>query len=91
MPSQIHTYGATQFYMYTNCTQLCNIHQIAWYGQLLVTQDRYANARSLPRLDEQQDWKLINATEEDGYTIIEMERALETCDSQNDFTLSPVS
>ena len=32
--------------------------------------------------------RLINATEEDGYTIIEMERPLETCDSQDDFTLT---
>ena len=45
----------------------------------------------MPRLDEQQDWKLINATEEDGYTIIEMERALETCDSQDDLTLNVVN
>ena len=44
----------------------------------------------MPCLDEQQDWKLINATEEDGYTIIEMERALETCDSQDDITLNVV-
>ena len=57
----------------------------------VVTQDRYADARSLPRLDEQQDWKLIDAIEQDGYTIIEMERPLETCDSRDDFTLIVVN
>ena len=33
----------------------------------------------------------MNATEQDGYTIIEMERALETCDSQDDITLNVVN
>lgn len=54
-------------------------------------QDRYAFARTMPRLDEQQDWKLIDATEKDGYTIIEMERPIETCDTKDDITLNVVN
>ena len=70
---------------------LCRIVDYSIYLLVTYMQDRYAYTRDLPRLDEQQDWKLISATEQDGYTIIEMERPLETCDSRDDFTLNVVN
>ncbi len=57
----------------------------------LCMQDRYAYFFGLPRLDNQQDWTLINAREEDGFTVVEMERPLETCDVSDDLTLFVVS
>ena len=39
--------------------------------------------RSTPPIDEQQDWYLIRAEEEDGYTTLEFWRNFISCDSKD--------
>ena len=43
-------------------------------------QDRYAFARATPSNDVSQDWVLTGANEEGGFTTLQFERKLETCD-----------
>ena len=43
-------------------------------------QDRFATGRSLPQVDEQQDWILEAGEQEDGYTVLAFRRNLVTCD-----------
>ena len=59
-------------------------------------QDRYAFNRTIPSYDVSQDWELTGANEEGGFTTLQFERKLETCDpddiainfvSQTDYTL----
>ncbi|XP_032219319.2 DBH-like monooxygenase protein 1 isoform X2 [Nematostella vectensis] len=47
-------------------------------------QDRYAEAKALPVLDNQQDYKLDDASEEGGYTILKFTRKYDTCDAKQD-------
>ena len=54
-------------------------------------QDRYASAYQLPRLDNSQDWLLLNASEDVGYTVLEFMRDFQTCDLQDDRALNLVS
>ena len=53
-------------------------------------QDRYAFARATPRYDASQDWKLIGGSEEGGFTTLQFERQLETCD-EDDLAINFVS
>ena len=46
-------------------------------------QDRFAEMRTLPPIDDSQDWFLTFGEEEDGYTILEFYRNLSTCDAQD--------
>ena len=46
-------------------------------------QDRYAEGRFLPPIDESQDWFLTNSEEENGYTVLEFFRNLTSCDPQD--------
>ena len=50
---------------------------------LYVVQDRFAVAQSTPPVDIQQDWFLINAEEENGYTTLEFTRNYTSCDGNN--------
>ena len=55
----------------------------------LILQDRFAVNRVTPPIDQQQDWRLLSAEEEDGYTILEFTRKLVTCDDRDlDITVS---
>ena len=52
--------------------------------QLITSlQDRYAEMRTLPPIDDSQDWFLTFGEEEDGYTILEFYRNLTTCDARD--------
>jgi hypothetical protein len=46
--------------------------------------DCYASDKSTPIEDEEQDYKLIDGAEIDGYTILKFSRKLITCDEAND-------
>lgn len=49
----------------------------------LLTQDRYADAKALPPIDDKQDYTLIAARESNGETIIEFSRLWNTCDEKD--------
>jgi hypothetical protein len=51
-------------------------------GEGIVT-DRWASMLALPTVDDCQDWTLVSASEEDGYTTLEIKRALDTKDAQD--------
>jgi hypothetical protein len=46
--------------------------------------DCFASAESTPKTDKSQDWFLLEAAEQDGYTMLKYKRKLETCDRQYD-------
>ena len=49
----------------------------------MCIQDRYAERRELPPIDESQDWFLVSGQEKDGVTILEFSRKFITCDSRD--------
>jgi len=46
-------------------------------------QDRYAEGRFLPPIDDSQDWTLEYGEQENGYTVLEFSRNLTTCDPRD--------
>ena len=48
-----------------------------------MLQDRFAIDRFLPPVDESQDWFMVSSEEENGYTILEFNRKLTTCDDKD--------
>ena len=46
-------------------------------------QDRFADSRSLPPIDESQDWFITSGEEEHGFTVLEFSRNLTTCDPRD--------
>ena len=46
-------------------------------------QDRFADARARPPVDSQQDWNLVAGKEENGWTIMSFNRALQTGDTRD--------
>ena len=59
--------------------------------KLCIPQDYYVFSYEQPRLDISQDWVLLNATEDVGYTVLEFMRDFQTCDLQDDNTITFVS
>ena len=53
------------------------------YAHYALVQDRYADARELPRVDTSQDWLLSSGTEQDGFTVLEFSRDWVTCDDRD--------
>ena len=49
----------------------------------LPIQDRFADARARPPVDSQQDWNLVAGREENGWTIVSFNRALQTGDTRD--------
>ncbi|KAH9496439.1 DBH-like monooxygenase protein 2 [Bulinus truncatus] len=49
--------------------------------------DRYAPEYNVPPVDSQQDWKLIEASESNGYTTLVFIRQLVTCDKDSDLPI----
>ena len=52
-------------------------------NDIATLQDRFADFRATPTVDPQQDWTLLGAEEENGYTIVEFTRKLVTCDDRD--------
>ena len=57
---------------------------------LMILQDRYAYGRTTPSIDVSQDWALTGGNEEGGFTTLQFERRLDTCDP-NDTAIDVVS
>ena len=53
-------------------------------------QDRFADGRYLPDVDESQDWFLVNGEEQNGHTILEFTRNFKPCDP-NDLPIKVVA
>ena len=49
----------------------------------LLLQDRFADARSLPPVDKQQDYELTGFQESGGKTVLKFKRKFDTCDSRD--------
>ncbi|CAF1000533.1 unnamed protein product [Brachionus calyciflorus] len=49
--------------------------------------DTYATSKSTPLVDDEQNWDLLDASEQDGYTILKIKRKLITCDQGNDYDI----
>ncbi|KAI6652253.1 DBH-like monooxygenase protein 1 precursor [Oopsacas minuta] len=81
MAVQVETLGWVGLGFSPNGGMIDSDIMMAWVidGQVTLT-DRYAVSESLPELDLQQDFELIEGYEEDGKTTIEFCRKLETCD-----------
>ena len=47
---------------------------------IILLQDRYAYGRTTPSIDDSQDWVLTGGNEEGGFTTLQFERKLDTCD-----------
>ncbi len=52
-----------------------------------LSQDRHAEGRFLPAIDESQDWTLVGGEEENGRTILEFTRPFLSCDDDNDLDI----
>ncbi len=50
--------------------------------------DCYATGNAAPSADSSQDWVLLEANEQDGYTILKYKRKLQTCDTLYDRAVS---
>ena len=70
--------------------QQATVYDNGWHVMHLHIQDRYAFARTTPRLDVSQDWIMTGANEGSGFTTLQFERKLDTCD-QDDIAINFVS
>ena len=50
---------------------------------LSASQDRYAFGHYLPPIDKTQNWFLMSAMQDGGYTELEFSRSFTTCDHEN--------
>lgn len=48
-----------------------------------LSQDRYADEKATPLVDEQQDYKLADFQESDGKTLLKFMRKFDTCDPRD--------
>ncbi|KAK3703833.1 hypothetical protein QZH41_012443 [Actinostola sp. cb2023] len=51
--------------------------------RLWLQQDRYADAKALPSVDKKQDYKLLEAYEKNGETVLKFTRKYDTCDERD--------
>ena len=47
---------------------------------LIFFQDRYAHAKTIPSIDEQQDYEMTGFQESGGKTLLKFKRKFDTCD-----------
>ena len=50
---------------------------------MTLSQDRFADARSPPLIDDQKDWEFEFGEEQNGFTIIGFRRNYITCDDRD--------
>ena len=48
-----------------------------------LSQDRYADDKAIPLVDEQQDYKLADFQESDGKTLLKFTRKFDSCDPRD--------
>ena len=51
--------------------------------KLFILQDRYADSKAVPPIDDQQDYELTDSQESDGKTLLKFKRKFDTCDSRD--------
>ena len=51
--------------------------------KLFILQDRYADSKAVPPVDDQQDYELTNFQESDGKTLLKFKRKFDTCDPRD--------
>ena len=60
-----------------------SLHRKSTDFLILLLQDRFAEDRAPPTIDESQDWYLDDGVEENGFTILEFSRKFITCDDKD--------
>lgn len=60
----------------------CTYAQVCIFSFLLL-QDRFADAKTLPPIDKQQDYELTGFQESGGKTVLKFKRKFDTCDSRD--------
>ena len=62
---------------------------IGWVdsNRRVFLQDRYAERRATPTLDDQQNWILLQGEEEDGFTVLRFWRNFSSCDNTSDIAV----
>ena len=64
------------------CTYVISVTgKLHW--KYLFLQDRYADEKAIPPIDEQQDYKLEGFQESDGKTLLKFTRKFDTCDPRD--------
>ena len=53
------------------------------HASYFLVQDRYADARAIPPIDEQQDYELTGFQESGGKTVLKFKRKFDTCDPRD--------
>jgi hypothetical protein len=59
-----------------------------------LMQDRYSEGNLMPKIDDRQDWILLESSENSSHTMLRFTRLLATCDSQDvkiKVSINPVS
>ena len=51
--------------------------------KLFILQDRYADSKAVPPVDDQQDYELTDFQESDGKTLLKFKRKFDTCDPRD--------
>lgn len=51
--------------------------------KLFILQDRYADSKAVPPIDDQQDYELTYSQESNGRTLLKFKRKFDTCDSRD--------
>ena len=57
--------------------------QNALTHKLFILQDRYADSKAVPPVDDQQDYELTDFQESDGKTLLKFKRKFDTCDPRD--------
>ncbi len=55
---------------------------------MIYFQDRYAEDESLPKIDESQDWVLLESAQNETHTILKFSRPYKTCDNSYDLEIT---
>ena len=62
---------------------MCSTKYVGVSNPTLLFQDRFAEGRFLPPIDESQDWILEFGEEKDGYTVLGFRRNITNCDPKD--------
>ena len=65
-----------------NCVHIVHTFALCQWRNVLL-QDRFADGRSRPPVDTQQDWTMVSGREENGWTIMAFSRTLQTGDTRD--------
>ena len=75
----VESNGAVQFHVRYQSMHVADSVRL----NFLCLQDRYAEQQALPSIDASQDWFLVSGEEENGFTVLEFNRNLTSCDDRD--------